>query len=544
MVFSFLLIAVAVCGFSVYAHATTNELSGNALLYTYYDIRSEAAGGIGLTDNYFTATNISTNAWLQAHVRVRTGHHSLELLDFDILLSPSDVFTFDLYEDNGVTVFASCDPQTLVSSGFTPNFDKDGNGTNECFVLDTTTFPAMLSLILECDPDVDTIEEALAHTKKGYVEIIGEGIIRSNTAFGGSAKALCPGINGVPNEATLLDDVTIAGKLLDHTVTSARLCSSSNGIGLCPSACAPVTEELVGRVYYGTVAAGLIATRLGQLNAEILDNGTEIILHKESYQAELTDADCSDADASDGCYAYREAVATTVAVANGADDMNFCLYNDSIATVNGIAGVRNKFGAAATYGPTMADLVTLRDGSLATTAGSLNVLSSNLSTGFITGDGRPMFFAPKTFPVSHYFSVPAPGPFDMRTAFAFIFPLQHFIAESDFISVNSIFDTEENRTIIQLDKFLSPGLPTLTSPGEEAALFSLTAPFVEGWIKFAPSATNATSTTECDPGSSPCVSGTNILVRTGATSYLPGYTSAVFTIGGSAIDVSPFQFEN
>jgi len=542
MVFSVLLITVAVCGFSVYAHATSQELSGNALLYTYYDVRSEAAGGIGLTDNYFTATNISTTAWLQAHVRVRTGHHSIELLDFDILLSPTDVFTFDLYEDNGATVFASCDTKTLQNSGFTPNFDRNNDGVMDCFVLDSTTFPAMLSLIVECDPAVITLEEALAHTRKGYVEIIGEGIIQSNLAVGGNNKDLCPGLNGVP-DATLIDDVTIAGKLLDHSVAASRLCTSTNGTGLCPTACAPVTDELIGRMYYGTVSNAVV-TRLGQWNAEILDDGMGfIVLHKESFAAELADIDCAAADAADGCYAYTEAKATAGAVTDGADDMNFCLYTDSITTAGGVTGVRNKFGAAATYGPTLADLVSARNGTLATTQGNLNTLSNGLSLGDRTANGVPGAILPRTFAVSHYFSVPAPNPFDMRTAFAFIFPLQHFIGENDFLSISTIYDTEENKTTIQLDKFISPGLPTVTTPGEEAALFNLTAPFAEGWIKFAPTASNATGSTECDPGGA-CPGATNTTVRTGATPYVPGYTGAVFTIGGSAIGVSPFQFEN
>ncbi len=536
MVFSVLLIAVAVCGFSVYAHATSQELSGSSLLYTYYDVRSVAAGGIGLTDNYFTATNVSTNAWLQAHVRVRTGARSIELLDFDILLSPSDVFTFDLYEDQGAMVFASCDPQTLTNSGFTLNFDKNGDGTNECFVLDSTTFPAMLSLILECDPDVATVEEAIADTKKGYVEIIGEGIIPSNRAYpGGSSKNLCPGPNGVPNETPLLDDVVIAGKLLDHTVPALSLCS------VC--ACDTVTQELFGRVYYGTVGAGILVTRLGYLNAEIMDDGTGLILHKETYQNELIDPDCAAADAATGCYAYREPVVSGTIVANGADDLNFCLYTDSISVSGTNTGVRNKFGAGATYGPTLVDLVTLRNGSLATVTSNLNVLSANLSRGDLTANGLPGAILPRTYPVSHYFSVPAPNPFDMRSAFAFIFPLQHFIGENDFIQVAGLFDTEENQTVVQLEKFLSPGLPTVTTPGEEASLFNLSSPFAEGWIMFELGATNRTRPNACEPGSAcPSVATVNTQVGGGAALYLPGYTGAVFTIGNTAIGVSPFQF--
>ncbi|MFH1026356.1 MAG: hypothetical protein V1764_06740, partial [Nitrospirota bacterium] len=487
-----------------------------------------------------------SNGWVQAHVRVRTGRSSIELLDFDILLSPKDVFTFDLYDDNGATVFASCDTKTLINSGFTPNFDRNGDGTNDCFVLDSTTFPAMLSLILECDPLSTTTEAALANTKKGYVEIIGEGVVLANTDFGGVDKNLCPGPNLVVNEGvTGSDDVTIAGKMLDHTVAASRLCSSTNGIGVCPNACISMGTYLFGRQYYATVSSGIV-TRLGMLNAEVADNGTTgIILHKESYDAEIADVDCAAADAADGCYGYVAPSTSATTVTNGADDMNFCLYTDSITTVSGITGVRNKFGAAATFGPTFADLVALRNGTLATTRANLNTISTGLSQGDRTSDGIPSTVLTRTFADSHYFSVPAPNPFDMRTSFAFIFPVRHFIGELDSIAVTSLYDNEENQTTVTLGKFISPGLPTVSTPGDEAALFNLTSPFAEGWIRFAPTATNTTSAGEWEPGSVLCVaSTTNTLVRTGSTTYVPGYTGAVFTIGNDILSSSPFQYDN
>ena len=119
---------VALC-ISLPAFAMSGETAGTSLLFTYYDMRSTANGGLGLTDNYFTVTNTATDKRAQAHVRIRTGSASIELLDFDILMSPTDVFTFDLYDDNGETVFASCDTKTLIDSGFTPNFDRNLDGT-------------------------------------------------------------------------------------------------------------------------------------------------------------------------------------------------------------------------------------------------------------------------------------------------------------------------------------------------------------------------------------------------------------------------------
>ena len=103
----FLLLAlVLVCGIFATTADAAFDPTGTALLFTYYDVRSLADGGLGTTDNYFTVIN-SSSAWTQAHVRVRTGDCSVELLDFDIMLSPNDVFAFDLSQDGDGIAFSS-----------------------------------------------------------------------------------------------------------------------------------------------------------------------------------------------------------------------------------------------------------------------------------------------------------------------------------------------------------------------------------------------------------------------------------------------------
>jgi hypothetical protein len=137
-----------------------------SLLFSYYDVRTQADGGVGLSDNYFTVIN-TTSDWVQGHVRVRTGECSVELLDFDVVLSPEDVFSFDLIASGDDTLFASCDSNTLVASGF----DVDSNG---CIIL-TPNY----SLLMECGSCVDgsSMDKADAQeaSKYGYVEFIGEG---------------------------------------------------------------------------------------------------------------------------------------------------------------------------------------------------------------------------------------------------------------------------------------------------------------------------------------------------------------------------------
>ena len=519
---------VALC-ISLPAFAMSGETAGTSLLFTYYDLRSAASGGLGVTDNYFTVTNTATDKWVQAHVRVRTGAKSIELLDFDILMSPTDTFTFDLYEDNGATVFASCDTKTLIDSGFTPNFDRNLDGTDDCYVLDSNTFPQMISLIAVCLPDIDEAEQ-LAQTKKGYVEVIGEGVIWACSTNKNKCWDAC--------ETT--DTFTIPGKLLQHC-TNSDLSIVDN----CNSDVDSMYPVLIGRQYYATVEGGGIGgglrtvTRFAQLNGEVLDQYAPLVLHCENFNAEAASADCAGADQGP-CFAYVGA--TTNSVAEGADDMNHCLYTSKILVANDVS---NKFGAGATFGPTILDnrVASPRNGTLAQAAANIGIIMATMNDAQSTDDGGDFdTWGDKQWADSHYFAVPAPNVYDISTAFSFIFPFQHFIGENDYITVQTIYDTEENKRTLDLPKFISPGLPTPTSPGEEAALFKLNAPFAEGWLRFAVTATNAT--TGCTESVIDTTSCAVSNAGTPTTPYVPAWTGAVFNYGTSHISASHFQFNN
>ena len=224
--------------------------------------------------------------------------------------------------------------------------------------------------------------------------------------------------------------------------------------------------------------------------------------------------------------------------------MNLCLYTDSITTAEGVVGVRNKYGAGATYGPTLADIVGYRNGTLATTRGLLNQVSTFMSIGYYTVDGIPITGPFKTFADSHYLSVPA-GAGDLVSKFAFIFPVQHFIGERNVLTPKAVYDNEENTTTTPLGKFISPGLPTTSQPGDEASLFTLNAPFFEGWVRWTTEATNATRINACDPGEV-CLGNrnTDTLVRSGSTGYLPGYIGNVFNVGADSLGASNFQYND
>jgi|GEM_PF-1084704 len=543
----FLIAVMMVFGLTGLSYAQETAISpGNVLLFTYYDVRSVAEGGLGLTDNYFVVTNAS-EVWVQSHVRIRTGDCSVELLDFDIMQSPKDNFVFDIYPDGGIT-FASCDTNTLEDSGFNLNFDADGDGTDDCFILSSDTFPAMLSLITTCGDCATggtiTTAEAEALVKKGYVEVIEEGVVQPKS----TDKTLC--YDAAADDPA--GGVVIPGKTLfdlwDTTCTEDIY--------------APV-KEISGRQYYvevDTAVSPVVVKRLAQLNANAINMGNRIgdtigdlyfhglYLHENTYAGELASPQCNAADGSENCYAYAAPETTdgTGAEAEGSNDMNWCFYVDEI----GGDAVINKFGAAATFGPTLADLESRRDGSLGTASININAALFGMyfhwppAIPFVEDSSWIIYlnFMPKQWVDSHYFYAPSPGHYDMTTAFAFTFPLKHFIGENETIQAVEIYDNMENTTAVEIGKFISPGLPTPETYAEEAALFYLTPPFNEGWIRFEVEASNATAGCIDGNDSSDCYVDGGLQGST--TSYIPAYFGVVFTTGSENLGASHFIYNN
>lgn len=539
----FLVAAMMVFSGQAMAAEETSGGPGAALLFTYYDVRGTAAGGLGLTDNYFSVINTSTH-WVQSHVRIRTGDCSVELLDFDILQSPKDIFVFDIYEDGGIT-FASCDANTLVDSGFILNYDANGDGTNDCFILSSTTFPAMLSLITQCGDCATgraiTTEQAVQLVKKGYVEVIEEGTIAPGT---GSRKNKC--LDPWSNDGT--DGIIIPGKSL---------------LELFDSPCyedvyAPVAE-LQGRQYYvqvDTATSPVVIKRLAMLNAAVI-HGTEdytygLILHEATYADELAAAQCNAADGSEErCYAYAAPKTTdgAGATADGANDMNWCFYTNKI----GDNAVVNKFGAGATFGPTLADIAAAwgysRNGYLDRTEDALEELTGLSAFNMVDVSWTDDDWWTKQYVDSHYFYAPKPGAYDVKSAFAFVFPVKHFIGEKETIRALNLYDNSENTVVTELGKFISPGLPTPETFSEEANLFTFTPPFNEGWVRFEVSATNSTAGCEdlYDGTARECVVGGYNAAYDWVEApgrYVPGYLGLTFVTGSETLGVVPATYNN
>lgn len=104
---------------------------GDVLLYNYFNARE----GMG---TYFSVVNTSDVSYIRARVRFHEGANiaesycdsgSWEILDFDICLTPDDVWTAWVVEGNNVGTLCSADTHTLIWDGVTSQtFVQAGNG--------------------------------------------------------------------------------------------------------------------------------------------------------------------------------------------------------------------------------------------------------------------------------------------------------------------------------------------------------------------------------------------------------------------------------
>jgi len=146
---------------------------GDALLFPVFH---------GSAENYFTISN-SSGEWIQGHLRFRGAAWSGELLDFDVILSPGDVFLFrlaDIDGDGRWEIDESLDLRNFQYTGMNMSCSPEGGtGVSRANCIDQQT------LLIPAPTDQDTgvwaggnITPALIdhHRRMGYIEFIGEGI--------------------------------------------------------------------------------------------------------------------------------------------------------------------------------------------------------------------------------------------------------------------------------------------------------------------------------------------------------------------------------
>jgi len=155
--------------------------AGDALLFPIY---------YGQFENLFTITNNSGD-WIQGHLRFRGATWSTELRDFDVILSPGDVFVFrlaDLDGDGQWEIDQSLDTKNFQYTGMVFTCQGPNGEVPNCLepspMLEPTVFTA-----------VTTKARLDAQRNAGHIEFIGEAVLHGmshstmNTLISGSPGA-------------------------------------------------------------------------------------------------------------------------------------------------------------------------------------------------------------------------------------------------------------------------------------------------------------------------------------------------------------------
>ncbi len=153
-------------GITPYANAVI-ELkqngTGDALIFPVFN---------GYVENYFTISN-NHNAWVQGHLRFRGAAWTGELRDFDVILSPGDVFVFRIADLNGDGMWEidqNLDPNNFAYTGQLQTCpDVAGN----CMRPSTRLIPSPSAVITQAIID--------HHQHVGYVEFFGEAVLDGMT---------------------------------------------------------------------------------------------------------------------------------------------------------------------------------------------------------------------------------------------------------------------------------------------------------------------------------------------------------------------------
>lgn len=134
---------------------------GDALIYGYYNVRDNR-------DNYFNVVNTDVSNGVRARIRFIEAADvdsdckgSIEVLDFDICLTPGDVWTGVIRNANGVATLFSPDDDTYIDIA-------EIRGANSVIFADT--FPG--GVPFRTDPIVPDVTAAM--TMEGYFIVIAE----------------------------------------------------------------------------------------------------------------------------------------------------------------------------------------------------------------------------------------------------------------------------------------------------------------------------------------------------------------------------------
>jgi len=209
---------------------------GDALLFPAFN---------GYIENYFTISN-SANEWVQGHIRFRGAAWSAELRDFDVILSPGDVFVFRLADLDGDGLWE------IDQSLDTRNFQYTGM-IHSCTGVGGASIPLCLDASNLLEPTVTPqITQALIDHQRnvGYVEFIGEATLNNmtdeimNALISGNPGVWAPYVTENGNRRG-----TSAWKWSDAANARFTVCANPNTVHPCNQGLLDVGNWLSGTTF-------------------------------------------------------------------------------------------------------------------------------------------------------------------------------------------------------------------------------------------------------------------------------------------------------
>jgi hypothetical protein len=159
---------------------------GDALIYGYYNVRDNR-------DNYFNVVNTDVSNGVRARIRFIEAADvdseckgSIEVLDFDICLTPGDVWTGVIRNANDVATLYSPDDDTYIDIG-------EQRGLNSVIFADN--FPG--GVAFRTDPIVPNVSAAM--TMEGYFIVIAENVLSEVVSGGNCGPNLNDNLTQVDN---------------------------------------------------------------------------------------------------------------------------------------------------------------------------------------------------------------------------------------------------------------------------------------------------------------------------------------------------------
>jgi hypothetical protein len=161
---------------------------GQVLIYPYYTTRTAA----GASFNTLMSVVNSTNQTKLVKVRFLEGRNSREVLDFNLFLSPNDVFT-------GVVVPTASGAALVTNdnSCVTPSDLFSGTGARAGL--------NNFKNFQYAAPNGDSGPTDLDRTREGYFEVIEMGVVTDATVTGYAVHSQSGATKGIPNNCVALD---------------------------------------------------------------------------------------------------------------------------------------------------------------------------------------------------------------------------------------------------------------------------------------------------------------------------------------------------